>query len=55
MKNKYRIVRFFRDGRSAELVKTVATVEEAKEHCSSPDTRGTLEDGTAWFDGYTEA
>jgi len=46
----YEIVRYYRDGEDiAQIQKTGLTLEEAKEHCKSPDTKG---DG--WFDGYRE-
>lgn len=43
----YKIKRFFKDGRDAEIVETGLTLAEAKEHCSDPSTKG--ED---WFDGF---
>ena len=43
------IIRFFQDGREREIIETGLTLEEAKEHCSDPDSAG---DG--WFDGFEE-
>lgn len=51
---KYRILRFFSDGRPARRVKVVSTLELAQLHCSSPLTRGVLRGGVKWFDGYTK-
>jgi len=46
----YKIVRFYKDeDKESEIIKEGLTMEEAKEHCSSPDTEG---DG--WFDGFEE-
>lgn len=45
----YKIVRFFRDDRDSEIIKTGLSLEAAQAHCSREDTHG---DG--WFDGYTE-
>ena len=44
----YSIVRFKFAGEN-EVIEEGLTLEEAQEHCQSPDTRG---DG--WFDGYRE-
>lgn len=41
----YRIIRF-RHGKSRTIKKGL-TLEEAQEHCSNPNTKG-----TGWFDGY---
>lgn len=44
----YSIIRFARDvGR--KVVKTGLTLDEAREHCNDPATRG-----EGWFDGYEE-
>jgi hypothetical protein len=53
-KQKFRIVRFFSDGRPAKLIRVVGTLELAQLHCTSPLTRGTLRSGVKWFDGYRE-
>lgn len=45
----YKIVRFFREDKPRETIKTGLSLEEAQEHCNSDDTHG---DG--WFDGYEE-
>ncbi len=52
MEATFSIVRFFAPHlkKEDEVVETGLTLEEAREHCSDPDTR---EDGE-WFDGYTE-
>lgn len=59
----YRIVRFFRDaGIRRRTIYTGLTLEEARAHCSDPDTSsGTATSSAArartrkvgaWFDGY---
>ena len=48
LEKKYSILRFHFLGQT-ELIKSGLTLEEAREHCNRPDTRG---DG--WFDGYQE-
>lgn len=55
MRNKFRIVRYFSDGRKAKRIKAVATEELAKLHCNSPLTQGTLRNGTKWFDGWVRS
>lgn len=57
----YRIVRYFSDNRPAKRVKVVATLAEAKAHCSRPETQGFVkargpmrEGGVNWFDGFVE-
>jgi hypothetical protein len=46
----YMILRFYQErGRSADVIETGLTFEEAKEHCNDPDTSG-----PGWFDGYTK-
>jgi len=48
----YMIVRFYqKDNVGNEVIKRGLTLEEAKEHCSSPDTEGVDENGP-WFDGF---
>jgi hypothetical protein len=43
------------DDRPVETIKTGLSLDEAREHCKRDDTRGgSLEDGSAWFDGYEE-
>lgn len=49
---KFRIIRFFSDGRPAKLVKVVSSLYIAQLHCGSPLTSGTLRSGVKWFDGY---
>jgi len=44
----YRIVRFFKD-KESEIIKEGLSLEEAKEHCQDPDTKG-----EGWFDGFEE-
>lgn len=51
---RYRILRFYSDGRPAKRIKIVGTLELAKLHCSHPETRGTMRNGVKWFDGFTE-
>lgn len=45
----YRIVRYYRDGRTPKVRKRGLTLEEAQAHCHREDTHG---DG--WFDGYMQ-
>ena len=46
----FQIIRFYRDNPDGnEVIKTVATKEEAMEWCTREDTQG---DG--WFDGWHE-
>lgn len=46
----YMILRFYQErGRSADVIETGLTFEEAEEHCNDPDTSG-----PGWFDGYTK-
>lgn len=46
MKTTYKIIRKFRH-KEDELVDVGLTLQEAQEHCSSPDTHG-----EGWFDSY---
>jgi hypothetical protein len=46
-KETYKIVRFFREDRPNEVIRTGLTLQEAQEHCSAPYTQG-----QGWFDGY---
>ena len=51
----YKIVRFFRDGRGNEIIKTNLTLAEAQEHCQDDDTHEKDDEGNViWFDGYTQ-
>jgi len=43
----YNIIRFYADGRN-EMVLEGVTLEEARAHCSSPESSEKGE----WFDGY---
>ncbi len=45
----YTIKRFYQDNRETEIIATGQSLEDAKAHCSDPDTKG---DG--WFDGFEE-
>lgn len=54
----YYVKRFYRDC-AAEVIKEGLTLEEAREHCSNPETcSDTCSDGEGdkgpWFDGYGE-
>ena len=44
----YSIIRYYRDHDETDLIADGLTLEEAREHCNSKDTRG-----EGWFDGYT--
>jgi hypothetical protein len=52
MKERYRILRFFSDGRPAKRIKVVPTLKLAKLHCRSPLTQGILRLGVKWFGGF---
>jgi hypothetical protein len=43
----YSIVRFYKCNRPEEIITTGLTLEEAREHCDSPDTSG-----DDWFYGF---
>ena len=45
----YCIRRFYQDDRPAETILTGLTLEEAKAHCSNPET-----EGEGFFDGFTK-
>lgn len=46
----YKIIRYYRDeNKSSELIVEGLSLEEAKEHCNSPET-----EGDDWFDGFCE-
>ena len=52
----YKIIRFYRNGRKARLIKRVSTLEIAQLHCSDDRTHKKDKDGhVVWFDGYTKA
>jgi hypothetical protein len=43
----YKIVRFYQDERSKEVIEEGLSLAEAQAHCQRPDTKG-----SGWFDGY---
>lgn len=45
----YKIIRYYRDNFSKDIIQEGLTLAEAQEHCQREDTKG---DG--WFDGYSE-
>lgn len=45
----YKIVRFYREDKPADVIVRGLTLEQAQAHCQRDDTSG---DG--WFDGYEE-
>lgn len=49
---RYRILRFFSDGRPPKRVRVVESIELARLHCNSPLTKGTLRSGVNYFDGF---
>ena len=62
---RYRVVRMFRDNSQAnKIIATGLTLEEARAHCSDPETSSSTATGLAetiltknfgpWFDGYEE-
>lgn len=53
----YEIVRFHRDSEHPDhrrVMESDLTLEEAQAHCDDPQTREEDEQGTVWFDGYSE-
>ena len=46
-REKYRIVRFYQDGRNPRTIKRGLYEWEAQKHCNDPKTHG-----PGWFDGY---
>ena len=51
----YKIIRFFRDDRRAEVRETGLTLKQAQAHCRREDTHEKDEDGNVvFFDGYDE-
>lgn len=54
--DRYDIVRHFYDSRPSVIVRRGLTLDDAQAHCRRDDTRGgSVDDGTAWFDGYEDA
>ena len=54
-RERYKIIRHFRDSKPARVKKKDLTLEEAQKHCHDPKNRKEDADGSAiWFDGYTE-
>lgn len=49
---RYKIVRFYSNGKK-RIMHTGLTLEEAKEHCNKPNTKGITRNGIRWFDGFT--
>jgi len=49
----YSIIRFYKGEHERETIATGLTREEAKEHCSDPDTEGCNSKGK-YFDGFEE-
>jgi len=47
--DKYKIVRFYQNGKSPRTIKRGVFLWEAKKHCNDPKTQG---DG--WLDGFTK-
>jgi hypothetical protein len=60
----YKVVRYYREDRPAETIKTGLTLEEAKAHCKDPETSSSTAKSQValaatrvlgeWFDGWTE-
>jgi hypothetical protein len=46
----YKIVRF-RERGASRVIRNNATLTEARNHCSKPETRG-VRAGVRWFDGF---
>lgn len=63
MDNTFSIVRFFRDSDRRNVIATGLSLEEARAHCSDPETSSSTCIGVngkartrrngPWFDGYT--
>jgi len=47
-REKYMIIRSFKDNRPKRIVRRDLTLKEAQQHCLDPNTR---QEGV-WFDGY---
>jgi hypothetical protein len=60
----YKIIRFFKNGRKARVIKTGLTQEEAQKHCEDPETSSSTATSAKaqrytkrygpWFDGWDE-
>ena len=60
----YKVVRFYERKAARPVIKTGLTLEEAKRHCSDPETSSETAGGARerrrtktegpWFDGYTQ-
>tara|TARA_R110000824_G_scaffold324556_3_gene511518 strand:- start:5995 stop:6162 length:168 start_codon:yes stop_codon:yes gene_type:complete len=52
---RYKIMRYFRDKKTARVKKRNVTLEEAQKHCCDPRNEKKDATGSAiWFDGYTK-
>ena len=64
MPKTYKIIRFFESNKPRMIIRTGLTLEEAKSHCKSKETRSETATGLvettltrnfgSWFDGYEE-
>ena len=48
MAKKYKIVRYYRNGKKPRTIKRGLPLLDAKKHCINPKTKG-----KNWFDGFT--
>ena len=54
-RERYKIIRHFRDYKPKRVIKKDLTLKEAQEHCHNPKNRKEDANGDAiWFDGFTE-
>lgn len=64
MATTYKITRFYADDTPRRVIKTGLTLDEAREHCTDPETssrtatsaaaKARTKKHGAWFDGYSE-
>lgn len=50
MHKRYKIIRFYSNGKRPKTIETGLTIDEAQAHCGDPKTSKPGQ----WFDGYEE-
>tara|TARA_R110002020_G_scaffold388394_1_gene599063 strand:+ start:1973 stop:2146 length:174 start_codon:yes stop_codon:yes gene_type:complete len=54
-RERYKIIRYFRDDKPQRVIKEDLTLKEAQKHCHNPKNREEDASGLAiWFDGFTK-